>query len=113
MTAEEALNYIRLVGAEIDNVYYVYVIRADETPLGVVTLKKLLLSPPKTPVAAIMVTRMAATAPEERIDIADIPPEMLAEGERPPVLPEDAAELRDMRSCVFSATGTRTSRHSP
>ena len=47
MTAEEALSYIRLVGAEIDNVYYVYVIRADETPLGVVTLKRLLLSPPK------------------------------------------------------------------
>ncbi|MHC1713136.1 MAG: magnesium transporter [Solidesulfovibrio sp.] len=54
MTAEEALNYIRLVGAEIDNVYYIYVIRADETPLGVVTLKRLLLSPPKTPVAEIM-----------------------------------------------------------
>lgn len=51
-----------------------------------------------------MVTRLAATAPEERIDIADIPPEMLAEGERPPVLPEDAAELRDMeRQQVLNA----------
>ena len=54
MSAEEALNYLRLVGAEIDNIYYVYVIRGDETPLGVVTLKRLLLSPPKTPVAEIM-----------------------------------------------------------
>ncbi len=54
MTAEEAINYIRLVGAEVDNIYYVYVIRGDETPLGVVTLKRLLLSPPKTPVAEIM-----------------------------------------------------------
>ncbi|MFP5259722.1 MAG: magnesium transporter [Acidobacteriota bacterium] len=54
MTAEEALAYIRLVGAEIENIYYIYVIRADETPLGVVTLKRLLLSPPKTPVAEIM-----------------------------------------------------------
>ena len=53
-TAEEAINYIRLVGAEIDNIYYIYVIRGDETPLGVVTLKRLLLAPPKTPVAEIM-----------------------------------------------------------
>jgi CBS domain-containing protein/sporulation protein YlmC with PRC-barrel domain len=54
MTAEEALAYLRLVGAEIDNIYYVYVIRGDETPLGVVTLKRLLLAPPKMPVAEIM-----------------------------------------------------------
>jgi CBS domain-containing protein len=53
-TAEEAINYIRLVGAEIDNIYYIYVIRGDETPLGVVTLKRLLLAPPRTPVAEIM-----------------------------------------------------------
>jgi Nif-specific regulatory protein len=52
----------------------------------------------------LMVARLAVTAPEERIDIADIPPEVLAEGERPPVLPEDAAELRDMeRQQVLNA----------
>jgi Nif-specific regulatory protein len=48
--------------------------------------------------------RLALAATEERIDIADIPPEILAAGERPPVLPEDAAELRDMeRQQVVSA----------
>ncbi|KHK00811.1 sigma 54-interacting transcriptional regulator [Desulfovibrio sp. TomC] len=52
----------------------------------------------------LMTTRLAMTAPEDRIDIADIPPEVLTEGERPPVLPEDAAELRDMeRQQVLSA----------
>ncbi|UJX42024.1 sigma 54-interacting transcriptional regulator [Desulfovibrio sp. JY] len=51
-----------------------------------------------------LVARLAVTAPEDRIDIADIPPEMLAEGDRPPVLPEDAAELRDMeRQQVLNA----------
>ena len=51
-----------------------------------------------------MVSRLAITAPEDRVDIADIPPEILAEGERPPVLPEDAAELRDMeRQQVLNA----------
>lgn len=65
MTAEEALNYIRLVGAEIENIYYVYVIRADETPLGVVTLKRLLLSPPKTPVAEIMTVGLKAVSVED------------------------------------------------
>jgi len=65
MTAEEALAYIRLVGAEIENVYYIYVIRADETPLGVVTLKRLLLSPPKTPVAEIMTVGLKAVSVED------------------------------------------------
>ncbi|MHC1790719.1 magnesium transporter [Solidesulfovibrio sp.] len=65
MTAEEALNYIRLVGAEIENVYYVYVIRADETPLGVVTLKRLLLSPPKAPVAEIMTVGLKSVGVED------------------------------------------------
>ncbi len=51
-----------------------------------------------------MVARLAVTTVEDRIDIADIPPEILAEGERPPVLPEDAAELRDMeRQQVLNA----------
>lgn len=48
--------------------------------------------------------RLSLAATGERIDIADIPPEILAEGERPAVLPEDAAELRDMeRQQVVSA----------
>uniref|UniRef100_I2PWH3 Mg/Co/Ni transporter MgtE with CBS domain n=1 Tax=Desulfovibrio sp. U5L TaxID=596152 RepID=I2PWH3_9BACT len=70
MTAEEAISYLRLVGAEIDNIYYIYVIRADETPLGVVTLKRLLLAPPKTPVAEIMTVGLKAvtvTAPPQEI----------------------------------------------
>ncbi|MEA4856870.1 magnesium transporter [Solidesulfovibrio sp.] len=73
MTAEEAINYIRLVGAEVDNVYYVYVIRGDETPLGVVTLKRLLLAPPKTPVAEIMTVGLKSVAvdatPTEVMDV--------------------------------------------
>lgn len=67
MTAEEAISYLRLVGAEVDNIYYVYVIRGDETPLGVVTLKRLLLAPPKTPVAEIMTVGLKA------VNIGDTP----------------------------------------
>jgi|GEM_PF-3514955 len=52
----------------------------------------------------VMAARLAVSAPEDRVDIADIPPEILAEGERPPILPEDAAELRDMeRQQVLNA----------
>lgn len=65
MTAEEAINYLRLVGAEIDNIYYIYVIRGDETPLGVVTLKRLILAPPKTPVAEIMTVGLKAVSVED------------------------------------------------
>lgn len=68
MTAEEAISYLRLVGAEVDNIYYVYVIRGDETPLGVVTLKRLLLSPPKTPVAEIMTVGLKAVSVDDDPD---------------------------------------------
>ena len=52
----------------------------------------------------VMTARLAVSAPEDRVDIADIPPELLTEGERPPVLPEDAAELRDIeRQQVLNA----------
>ena len=72
MTAEEALSYLRLVGAEIENIYYVYVIRGDDTPLGVVTLKRLLLSPPKMAVAEIMTVGLKAVG-------IDDPPEKIME----------------------------------
>jgi CBS domain-containing protein len=73
MTAEEAINYVRLVGAEVDNIYYVYVIRGDETPLGVVTLKRLLLAPPKTPVAEIMTVGLkSVTVDASPADVMEI-----------------------------------------
>lgn len=51
-----------------------------------------------------LVARLSLTVADERIDIADIPPEILAEGERPGALPEDAAELRDIeRQQVINA----------
>jgi len=51
---EEALRQVRLLGADVDMVYYVYVLDQDEFLHGVVSLKRLLLADMGTPVAEIM-----------------------------------------------------------
>jgi CBS domain-containing protein/sporulation protein YlmC with PRC-barrel domain len=51
---DDALRQVRLLGAEVDNVYYVYVLDPEERVLGVVSLKRLLLARGYMPVAEIM-----------------------------------------------------------
>ena len=53
-TVDDALAQVRLLGAEIDNIYYVYVVDAEERLHGVLSLKRLLLSPVGTSVAEVM-----------------------------------------------------------
>lgn len=51
-----------------------------------------------------LLTRLSLTAAEDRVELADLPPEFLSEGERPEALPDDASALRDMeRRQVVSA----------
>lgn len=98
MTADEALAYLRLVGAEIENIYYVYVIRGDDTPLGVVTLKRLLLSPPKMAVAEIMTVGLksvgVADTPEKVMEIISkynlLAVPVLEDGHMVGIVPADA-----------------------
>lgn len=53
-TVAETLTQVRLLGAEIEAVYYVYVLDNDEQLLGVVSLKTLLLSRGLEGVASVM-----------------------------------------------------------
>lgn len=53
MTVDEALQYLRRVGAEAELVYYVYVVDAAERLVGVVTLHDLVLSSPDRRVGEI------------------------------------------------------------
>jgi magnesium transporter len=73
MNVESALREVRLLAPEVETVYYAYVIDLNELPLGVVSLKELLTSPPATPVADIMTTNLKTvnvdSTPEEILEI--------------------------------------------
>jgi CBS domain-containing protein/sporulation protein YlmC with PRC-barrel domain len=51
---DDALRQVRILGAEVDSVYYVYVLDDEERLQGVVSLKRLLLARGFKPVAEIM-----------------------------------------------------------
>ncbi len=53
-TVDEALSQVKLLAADIETVYYAYVVDEKENLLGVVSLKELLVTPPTSLVAEIM-----------------------------------------------------------
>jgi len=53
-TVDDALLQVRLLGAEVDTVYYIYVLDQEERLHGVLSLKRLLLARGDEPVAGIM-----------------------------------------------------------
>jgi magnesium transporter len=73
MTIGEALMQVRLLAPEVENSYYIYVVDQDEKPLGVITLKDILMEPPDTRVAEIMTTNLKTvhveSEPEEILEI--------------------------------------------
>jgi len=54
ITVAQALNEVRLQAPEVDTVYYAYVMDAEERPLGVVSLKELLIQDQALAVSEIM-----------------------------------------------------------
>ena len=68
MRADEAIQALRQVAAEAETIYYVYVLDAEEHLLGVLSLHKLVLSRPETPVHELMIAdpfRVRADADQE------------------------------------------------
>ncbi len=53
-TAEEAIGLVRQQAAEMDNVYYVYVVDEGERLLGVLSLRELIVAEPGTPIGRVM-----------------------------------------------------------
>lgn len=62
LTVAGALAEIRRQAAEIETVYYAYVLDALEQPLGVVSLKELLIHPDDQPVAEVMTDNLKTVA---------------------------------------------------
>ncbi len=58
MTAGEGLTEVKRHAEEIEMISYAYVVDGEERLIGVVSLRELLISPPETPVADIMVEQV-------------------------------------------------------
>lgn len=73
LTIEEALAQVRLLAPDVETAYYIYILDSQEKPLGVVTLKDLLLNEPAARIADIMTTNLKTVhveaEPEEIIEI--------------------------------------------
>ena len=73
LSVEDALREVRLLAPDVETVYYVYVVNADEKLQGVVTLKDLLTSPANTSIRDIMTVQMkwvdVEAAPEDILEI--------------------------------------------
>ena len=54
VTANEAIGLVRQQAAEMDNVYYVYVVDEGERLLGVLSLRELIVAEPNTPIGRVM-----------------------------------------------------------
>jgi len=73
LTVEDALREIRLLAPEIDTIYYIYIVDDEEKPLGVISLRDILINPPATLVGEIMTSNLKTVkidaGPEEILEI--------------------------------------------
>ena len=56
LTAEQTLSRLRELAPDAEDIYYLYVTEADETLIGVISLRDLVIAPPDTPVRDFMTT---------------------------------------------------------
>ena len=65
MTAEHAINYLRLRKPNVEEAYYLYVLDAANRLQGVVSLRELVVAPPDAPIEQIMIRDVIAVGPEK------------------------------------------------
>ncbi|MBU1671723.1 MAG: magnesium transporter [Actinobacteria bacterium] len=64
-TAEEVIEELRGVSPEVETIYYVYVVTPDGSPVGVLSLRELILSPPDRKVGDMMSRDLITVAAAE------------------------------------------------
>ncbi len=73
ITVKEAIDKFRKDAEEVETVYYLYIIDADEKLLGVVSLRELLLAPLDAKLSDIMETKLKTVTPDtDEIEVAEI-----------------------------------------
>jgi magnesium transporter len=72
-TVRKAIENFKKVAEEIESVYYIYVIDAEEKLLGVVSLRDMLLAEPDAKLSDIMATKLKTVTPEtDEMEVAEI-----------------------------------------
>jgi magnesium transporter len=64
MTAQDAINYMRLLRPNVEEAYYLYVMDAANHLEGVVSLRELVVAAPDTPLRRVMETDVISVGPE-------------------------------------------------
>ncbi len=65
LTVAEAFPQLRKLAAEAETIYYLYILGAGETLMGVVSLRELLISEPDARLEEVMQTRLISVLPED------------------------------------------------
>jgi Mg/Co/Ni transporter MgtE len=65
LTVAEAFPRLRKLAAEAETIYYLYILGEDETLLGVVSLRDLLVAEPETRLQDLMQTRIISVVCED------------------------------------------------
>ena len=72
-TAEQTINHLRELAPDAETVYYIYVVAENETLVGIISLRKLIVAQPNTPVSDFMVTRVIHVHPEASLrEVAEL-----------------------------------------
>jgi len=72
-TVREAIEKFRKDAGEVETVYYIYIVDANEKLLGVISLRDLLLSPLDSKLSDIMETKLKTVTPEtDEVEVAEI-----------------------------------------
>jgi magnesium transporter len=64
LTAGEMIEILRRESEDVETIYYVYVVDSSERPIGVITLRELIMAEPETHLSEIMNTRVKTVGPE-------------------------------------------------
>ncbi len=64
-TAAEAISQLRTLAAEAETIYYLYVLKEDETLIGALSLRELIMAEPDTKLEDLMQTRILSVSPQE------------------------------------------------
>jgi magnesium transporter len=64
MSAQDAINYMRLIRPNVEEAYYLYVLDASNRLEGVVSLRELVVAAPNTPLRQVMETDVISVGPQ-------------------------------------------------
>ena len=65
ITAAEAIPQLRTLAAEAETIYYLYMVKEDETLIGVISLRELIIAEPDTKLQDLMQTRLISVQSQD------------------------------------------------